>query len=156
VKTGVQRIYNYSKTLDSGFRWNDGKRLFRTSYETIKSHILKICVYRRPNEKEEKMIYVIATVEVKPGKREDLLKRVRQLVPQVRAEKGCVDYGPAVDAPTAIKAQIPLGENFVVMVEKWEGIKELEAHLTAPHMLEYRQDVKDMVAGVKLQILQPA
>ena len=102
------------------------------------------------------MIYLIATVEEKPGKREDLLKRVRQLVPKVRAEKGCVDYGPAVDAPTAIKAQIPLGENFVVMVEKWEGIKELEAHLTAPHMLEYRQDVKDMVAGVKLQILQPA
>jgi quinol monooxygenase YgiN len=102
------------------------------------------------------MIYVIATVEVKPGKREDLLKRVRQLVPKVRAEKGCVDYGPAVDASTTIKAQIPLGENFVVMVEKWEGIKELEAHLTAPHMLEYRQEVKDMVAGVKLQILQPA
>ena len=102
------------------------------------------------------MIYVIATVEVKPGKREDLLKRVRQLVPKVRAEKGCVEYGPAVDASTAIKAQIPLGENFVVMVEKWEGSKELETHLAAPHMTEYRQDVKEMVAGVKLQILQPA
>lgn len=102
------------------------------------------------------MIYVIATVEVKPGKREDLLKRVRQLVPKVRAEKGCLEYGPAVDAFTAIKAQIPLGENYLVIVEKWEGLRELEAHLTAPHMLEYRQDVKDIVAAVKLQILQPA
>src|SRR5512136_2111387 len=98
------------------------------------------------------MIYVIATVEVKPGKREELLKRVRQLVPKVRAEKGCLEYGPAIDASTAIKAQIPLGENFLVMAEKWEGLKELEAHLTAPHMLEYRQDVKELVAGVKLQI----
>jgi len=102
------------------------------------------------------MIYVIATVEVKPGKREEVLKRVRQLVPKVRAEKGCLEYGPAIDAPTAIKAQIPLGENFLVMVEKWEGLKELEAHLTAPHMLAYRQDVKDLVTGVKLQILQSA
>jgi quinol monooxygenase YgiN len=102
------------------------------------------------------MIYVIATVEVKPGKRSDLLKRVHQLVPKVRAEKGCIEYGPAVDASTPIKAQIPLGENYLVIMEKWEGLKELEAHLTAPHMLEYRQDVKDMVAGVKLQILQPA
>jgi quinol monooxygenase YgiN len=102
------------------------------------------------------MIYVIATVEVKPGKRNDLLKRVHQLVPKVRAEKGCIEYGPAVDASTPIKAQIPLGENYVVIMEKWEGVKELEAHLTAPHMLEYRQDVKDLVAGVKLQILQPA
>jgi quinol monooxygenase YgiN len=102
------------------------------------------------------MIYVIATVEVKPGKRGDLLKKVYQLVPKVRAEKGCIEYGPAVDASTPIKAQIPLGENYLVIMEKWEGLKELEAHLTAPHMLEYRQDVKDMVAGVKLQILQPA
>ena len=102
------------------------------------------------------MIYVIATVEVKPGKREEVLKRVRQLVPKVQAEKGCLEYGPAIDAPTAIKAQILLGENFLVMVEKWEGLKELEAHLTAPHMLAYRQDVKDLVAGVKLQILQSA
>ena len=130
-----------------------------TSYETIKSHIPEIDVYLRfikPIKKEKEMIYVIATVEVKPGKREDLLKRVSQLVPKVRAEKGCLEYGPAVDAPTAIKAQISLGEIFVVMLEKWQGIKELETHLTAPHMTEYRQDVKDMVVGVKLQILQPA
>lgn len=102
------------------------------------------------------MIHVIATIEVKPGKREALLKRISQLVPKVRAEKGCIEYGPAIDAPTAIKAQIPLGDNFVVILEKWEGLKELETHLAAPHMIEYRQDVKDMVAGVKLQILQPA
>jgi quinol monooxygenase YgiN len=58
--------------------------------------------------------------------------------------------------PPGIKAQISLGENFVVMIEKWEGLKDLEAHLTVPHMLEYRQDVKDWVAGIKLQVLQPA
>jgi len=102
------------------------------------------------------MIYVIATVEVKPGKREALLKRISRLVPKVRAEKGCLEYGPAIHVPTPIKAQIPLGENFVVILEKWEGLKELETHLTAPHMIEYRQDVKDMVSGVKLQILEPA
>jgi quinol monooxygenase YgiN len=102
------------------------------------------------------MIYVIAAIELKPGKREDFLKRVRQLVPKVLAEKGCLEYGPAVDFLTGIKAQVPLGENFVVMMEKWEGVKDLEAHLTAAHMMEYRQDIKDMVVGTKLQVLQPA
>jgi quinol monooxygenase YgiN len=102
------------------------------------------------------MIYVIATVEVKPGQRKKLLERIARLVPAVRAEKGCLEYGPAVDAPTAIKAQVPAGENFVLMIEKWESLADLETHLAAPHMLEYRQDVKEMVAGVKLQILQPA
>ena len=35
-KTGVQRIRNELKTLDSGFRRNDGKRFFSTFYEFIK------------------------------------------------------------------------------------------------------------------------
>lgn len=102
------------------------------------------------------MIHVLATIELKPGKRGDFLKRVQQLVPKVRAEKGCREYGPAVDAVTGIKAQIPLGENFVVIVEKWAELKDLEAHLTAPHMTEYRQEIRDMVVGTKLQILEPA
>jgi quinol monooxygenase YgiN len=102
------------------------------------------------------MIYVVATIELAEGKRNDFLKRVRQLVPEVRAEKGCVEYGPAIDVPTGFKAQMPLRENVVVMMEKWEDLKSLETHLTAPHMLKYREDVKGMVAGTKLQVLQPA
>ena len=102
------------------------------------------------------MIYVVATIELAEGKRNDFLKRVRQLVPEVRAEKGCVEYGPAIDAPTGLKAQVPLPENVVVMMEKWEDLKSLETHLTAAHMLKYREDVKGMVAGMKLQVLQPA
>ncbi len=102
------------------------------------------------------MIHVLATIDLKPGKREDFLKRVHQLVPKVRAEKGCLEYGPAIDAVTGLKAQIPLGENFVVIIEKWAELKDLEAHLTSPHMSEYRQEIKDMVAGTKLQVLRPA
>jgi quinol monooxygenase YgiN len=102
------------------------------------------------------MIHVIATIELKEGKRNAFLKRVQQLVPKVRAEKGCLEYGPAVDVPAGIKVQTPVRENVVTMVEKWEDLKSLEAHLSAPHMLEYREDVKDMVVGTKLQVLQPA
>ena len=102
------------------------------------------------------MIYVVATIELDEGKRNDFLKRVRQLVPEVRAEKGCLEYGPAIDVLTGLKAQMPLRENVVVMMEKWEDLKSLETHLTAPHMLKYRQDVKGLVVGTKLQVLQPA
>ena len=102
------------------------------------------------------MIYVVATIELAEGKRDDFLKRVRHLVPEVRAEKGCLEYGPAIDISTGIKAQMPLRENAVVMVEKWQDVKSLEAHLSAPHMLKYREDVKGMVMGTKLQVLQPA
>ena len=101
------------------------------------------------------MIFVIATIEVKPGKREAFLAEFHRNVPNVRAEKGCVEYGPTVDAKTDIKAQIPLRENVVTIVEKWESLQALHAHLAAPHMATYRERVKDYVAGVTLQILEP-
>jgi len=101
------------------------------------------------------MIFVIATIEVKPGKREAFLAEFHKNMPNVRAEKGCLEYGPSVDAKTDIKAQIPLRENVVTIVEKWESLDALHAHLAAPHMATYRERVKDLVVGVTLQILEP-
>ena len=101
------------------------------------------------------MIYVIASIEVKPGKRDAFLAEFHRNVPNVRAEKGCLEYGPTVDVKTEIKAQIPLRDNTVTIVEKWESLAALQAHLVAPHMLTYRERVKDLVAGVSLQVLEP-
>ncbi len=101
------------------------------------------------------MIYVIATVEVKPGKREAFLAEFHRNVPNVRAEKGCIEYGPTVDVKTDIKTQIPLRENTVTIVEKWDSLQALQAHLQAPHMAKYRERVKDFVAGLTLQVLEP-
>ena len=72
------------------------------------------------------MIYVIATVEVKPGKREAFLAEFHRNIPTVRAEKGCIEYGPAVDLKTEIKAQIPIRENVVTAVEKRESLQALQ------------------------------
>ena len=41
------------------------------------------------------------------------------------------------------------------MLEKWESTEALEQHLLAPHMLEFRTQVKDMIKAVSLQILSP-
>ena len=102
------------------------------------------------------MIHVLATVELKSGRREDFLSEFHKIVPLVRQEKGCVEYGPAIDTATDISAQGRLRENVVVVIEKWENLPALEAHLIAPHMLEYRGKVKEMVARTQLQILEPA
>ncbi len=101
------------------------------------------------------MIYVIATIELKPGTREAFLAEFNKNVRNVRAEKGCLEYGPTVDVKTDIQAQIPLRENVVTIMEKWESLQALRAHLGAPHMAMYRERVKDYVAGTTLQILEP-
>lgn len=102
------------------------------------------------------MICVIATIEVVDGAREEFIAAFKANVPNVLAEEGCIEYAPTVDLATDIGAQGPLREQVVTIVEKWESLQALEAHLAAPHMLEYREQVKDLVRGVSLQILQPA
>lgn len=99
------------------------------------------------------MLSVIAEIEVADGKRDEFLDEFRKVVPLVLAEDGCVEYGPTVDAVTDIPAQIPRRDNVVTIVEKWESLDALKAHLVAPHMTEYRGRVKDLVVGSVLRIL---
>jgi quinol monooxygenase YgiN len=102
------------------------------------------------------MIHVIATVELHEGKREAFLAEFRQLVPLVRTEDGCLEYGPAVDIEAGLAAQAPARVHVVVVLEKWENLETLKKHLQAPHMIAYRSKVKDYVKGTKLQVLTPA
>ena len=85
------------------------------------------------------MICVLATIELVPGRREEFLAAFKQVVPKVLAEQGCIEYAPMIDVSTNIPAQPPVREGAVVVVEKWEGLDALEAHLMQPHMLEYRK-----------------
>lgn len=101
------------------------------------------------------MIHVIATVTVVPGRRDDFLEKFRAVVPLVRAESGCLDYGPTVDLPTTIAAQPPERGDTVTVVERWADMASLEAHLVAPHMIAYRTTVADLVSSVQIHVLKP-
>ena len=101
------------------------------------------------------MIHVIATVELQPNSREAFLKEYAKLVPLVKAEQGCIEYGAAVDVQSSSPAQVPMRDNVVTVVEKWESLEALAAHAAAPHMQKYRGRVKDYVIRVSLQVLQP-
>ncbi len=102
------------------------------------------------------MIHVIATIDLAPGTREAFLAEFRKLIADVRAEAGCIEYGPAIDAETDIGAQAKVGQDKVVIIEKWESIPHLKAHSVAPHMQAYRGRVKDYVRGMELRVLAPA
>lgn len=102
------------------------------------------------------MIHVIATIDLVEGKRKAFLVEFQKLVPLVRAEAGCIEYGPTIDVASGMGAQVPLRENVVTVVEKWADLAALKAHSVAPHMQDYRPRVKDMVKSTTLQILEPA
>jgi quinol monooxygenase YgiN len=102
------------------------------------------------------MIHVIAIITAKPGQRDAILQHFRANVPAVRAEKGCIEYGPAIDADPAPQMQAKVGADAFVVVEKWESMDALKAHAAAPHMAAYAAKVKEMIASRVIHILSPA
>ncbi|MDQ2696439.1 MAG: antibiotic biosynthesis monooxygenase [Pseudomonadota bacterium] len=102
------------------------------------------------------MIHVIATIELVPGRRQAFLEEFHRLVPEVHKENGCIEYGPTVDLATDIPGMEPVRDNVVTIVEKWDSVEALKAHLAAPHMQQYRTRVKDLVARTRVAILEPA
>ena len=102
------------------------------------------------------MIHVVAVITAKPGKREEILKHFRANVPAVRAEKGCIEYGPAVDAENALGFQTKCGADTFLVIEKWESMEALKAHAAAPHMAAYAAKVKELIASRTIHVLSPA
>jgi quinol monooxygenase YgiN len=102
------------------------------------------------------MICVLAAIEVPEGRREEFLEEFAKIVPKVRAEEGCIEYGPWVDLPTNLDVQPPERTNVVMAVEKWDSLEALEAHLVAPHMAEFRKATAHLRKGTSLQIIEPA
>jgi quinol monooxygenase YgiN len=102
------------------------------------------------------MIHVIAVITAKPGKREEILRHFRANVPNVHAEKGCIEYGAAVDAENALAFQTKWGADTFLVIEKWESMDALKAHAAAPHMAAYGAKTKELIATRVIHILSPA
>jgi quinol monooxygenase YgiN len=101
------------------------------------------------------MIHVLAIVTAKPGMRDSILNLFHANMPAVRAEKGCIEYGPTVDAEGVGGIQTKLGPDTFVVVEKWESIDALKAHAAAPHMAAYAAKSKEMIASRVIHVLSP-
>lgn len=68
------------------------------------------------------MIIVVATMGVEPGDRNRYLETKRAQVTATRDEPGCIEYAYAADASDP---------GTVRLIERWEGMADLEAHLAA-------------------------
>lgn len=101
------------------------------------------------------MICVIASIRVREGARDAFLEIFNQNVPKVKAEAGCIEYFPTVDVDAGLGVQV-MDERVVHIIEKWESVAALHEHLASPHMLDYKEKVKELVEEVSLKVLQPA
>jgi len=98
------------------------------------------------------MIHVIAIITAHPGKRTQLLELFQAVVPVVREEQGCIEYGVAVDVANADPA---FGSDTYVVVEKWESLETLKAHSVAAHMKAFGAAAGNLIAKRAVHVLEP-
>jgi quinol monooxygenase YgiN len=101
------------------------------------------------------MINVIASIQIKEGKLSEFIKIFKSNIPKVLEEKGCIEYMPTVDMPTGLPPQ-ELNYNIVTIIEKWDSLDDLQAHLSSPHMLEYRKKTKNFLEKMSVKVLKKA
>lgn len=101
------------------------------------------------------MIHVIAEIELVPESRKAFLAEFEQVVAKVKAEAGCIEYAAAIDAVSDLERQ-HRDPDRVMIIEKWETLSHLKEHLTASHMLDYRERVGEMIVNAELNVLDPA
>jgi len=102
------------------------------------------------------MIHVIAIITTKPGKREEVLSALNDIIPPVLAEEGCIEYGPAIDAKGAPSSQTQFGPDTFVVIEKWSSNETLDAHSKSAHMVAYGKQVGELIADRVIHVLSPA
>jgi quinol monooxygenase YgiN len=102
------------------------------------------------------MIHVVAIITAKPGHRDAILEAFRANMPNVHAEAGCIEYGPAVDAEGIGAFQTKFGADTFLVIEKWESLDHLNAHAASPHMRAYGAKTKDLIANRVIHVLSPA
>ena len=99
------------------------------------------------------MIRVVAVITAKPGRRDQILAVFRANVPNVRAEKGCIEYAAHVDTEGIGPFQARFGPDAFAVLESWESPEALNAHIATPHMRAYGQNTKDLIASRAVHVL---
>ncbi len=92
------------------------------------------------------MIYVIATVIVRPEKRADFLENARTVIAATHKERGCRTY----DLTSSITEP-----NEFIFVERWESRDALTAHFATPHLTEWTRVSAEFVESVTVEVIHP-
>ena len=93
------------------------------------------------------MIYLIATLHIKPGSMDAIYEAVMPCIEATREEEGCISY----DLHRSITS-----ENKLVFVEAWRDRAALDAHFKEPHLAAWRAAGSPYFESVQIEIIDPA
>lgn len=105
---------------------------------------------------QDKGVYVLCRFDLKDDTDiNDYVTKTLSVVPLVRAENGCRFYTLLKDVKSDWDKPMRFGERTYWMVEKWDSIEALKAHIDAPHMKAFGPTVRDMRKNATFHVLEP-
>lgn len=92
------------------------------------------------------MIYLIATLTIKPGTRETVIEAAKPCIEATRKEPGCIRYDLNADVTNPDQ---------LVFVEQWEARSDLDSHFEQPHMAVWREGLTPHLVDRKIEVIHP-
>jgi quinol monooxygenase YgiN len=89
-----------------------------------------------PTDDRRDLLTVIAYMRAAPGKRDELRQALESLVEPTSREKGYVNYD--------LHQNIEDPDQFF-FYENWESGEDLDAHLAAPHLVDFAARIPDLL-----------
>lgn len=130
-------------------------RRTKAALERANAELRSCSIKAAAQEQKKGGVYVLCRFDLKADA--DIAaykKKTLGVIPQVHAEKGCRLYTLLEDAKTDWEAPKRFGERTFWMVEKWDSIEDLKAHLQAPHMKAFAPTVSGMRSSSTFHVLE--
>ena len=100
------------------------------------------------------MLHVIVNMRIKEGRMQDFLAACEELRPLVLHESGCHAYEYTRDVVSPFSPEQPIEADRITLLERWETLDALKAHLETPHMKAAGARMKGMRASVEIRLTE--
>lgn len=83
------------------------------------------------------MIIVTAKITAKPGERNNIIPKAKDLIKSTRSESGCISYNLYTSTEN---------ENELIIIEQWKNQDILDSHMQTEHFKAFGAAVEDILA----------
>jgi len=106
-------------------------------------------------EAKNEDVWVLCRFELKSADdRAAYVAKTKEVVGKVRAEPGCLFYSLMGDAETDWEKPQRVGGKVLWMIEHWDSLQSLKAHLETPHMKAFGPTVKPLRESGTFHVLE--
>ncbi|MEN6591624.1 MAG: putative quinol monooxygenase [Methanobacterium sp.] len=84
------------------------------------------------------MLMVTAKIIAKPGEKDNIILKAKDLIESTRLESGCISYNLYASTED---------DDVLMILEQWKNQDVLDSHMQTKHFIAFGKAVEDILAG---------